>query len=144
MEVSEAHFLRAAREIGKSGENDTLPYDPDARFIKESAARIAALCKSLYDRIAAFETDDGAKGFVNSLELFSERLLSPAGAHGFRIVTKIHPFWNVYLNGLGIAIGGQRAQQQLRRNAIQYWALGMEQESGSSFAELFIEWARSA
>jgi len=105
LEVSEAHFLRAAREIGKSGENDTLPYDPDARFIKESAARIAALCKSLYDRIAAFETDDGAKGFVNSLELFSERLLSPAGAHGFRIVTKIHPFWNVYLNGLGIAIG---------------------------------------
>ena len=103
-EVSEIHFLRAAREIGKSGENDTLPYDPDARFIKERAGGIAALCKSLYDRIAAFETDDGAKGFVNGLELFSERLLAPAGAHGFRIVTKIHPFWNVYLNGLGIAI----------------------------------------
>jgi hypothetical protein len=102
--VSEAHFLRAAREIGKSGENDTLPYDPDARFIKESADAIAALCKSLYDYIAAIEADDDAKRFVNSLELFSERLLAPAGAHGFRIVTKIHPFWNVYLNGLGIAI----------------------------------------
>jgi hypothetical protein len=39
---------------------------------------------------------------------------------------------------------GQRAQQQLRRNALQYWALGMEQGSGGSFADLFIEWARSA
>lgn len=103
-EISEAHFLRAAREIGKSGENDTLPYDPDARFIKEKAVEIAALCKTLYDQVLAKETDEGAKGFVNGLELFSERLLAPAGAHGFRIVTKIHPFWSVYLNGLGIAI----------------------------------------
>lgn len=103
--VSEAHFLRAAREIGKSGDNDTLPYDPDARFIKESAEGIANLCRSLFDHIAAIDTDDNAKGFLNGLELFSERLLAPAGAHGFRIVTKIHPFWSVYLNGLGIAIG---------------------------------------
>jgi hypothetical protein len=104
LEVSENHFLRAAREIGKSGENDTLPYDPDARFIKESAEVIAKICKCLFDYIEAFPTDDDAKGYVNSLEVFSERLLTPAGAHGFRIVTRIQPFWNVYLNGLGIAI----------------------------------------
>jgi hypothetical protein len=65
-EVSEAHFLRAAREIGKSGENDTLPYDPDARFIKESADGIAALCKALYNHIAALDSDDKAKGYINS------------------------------------------------------------------------------
>src|SRR5690606_34574902 len=34
----------------------------------------------------------------------SERLLVPAGAHGFRITTRIHPFWNLYLNGLAFAI----------------------------------------
>lgn len=103
-EVLERHFLRAAREIGKSGENDTLPYDPDARFIKESADKIARLCKWLFEHVAGLPSDDEAKGYVNSLEVFSERLLAPAGAHGFRIITRIHPFWNVYLNGIGIAV----------------------------------------
>ena len=98
------HFLRAAREIGRSGENDTLPYDPDARFVKEKAEALAAACKHLFDQIDAIDTNENAKGFVNGLEVFSERLLAPAGAHGFRIVTKIHPFWNLYLNGLAIGI----------------------------------------
>lgn len=30
--------------------------------------------------------------------LFSERLLVPAGSAGFRITTKIQPFWNIYSN----------------------------------------------
>lgn len=119
IEVMKAHFLRAAREVGKSGDNDTLPYDPDALFIKESAEPIADLCKSLYDHITALETDDKAKGFVNSLELFTERLLAPAGAHGFRIVTKIHPFWNVYLNGLAIAIA-ERVESIRSDKALSY------------------------
>jgi hypothetical protein len=36
--------------------------------------------------------------------VFSERLLAPAGSSGFRITTKIHPFWNLYLNGVGVAL----------------------------------------
>ncbi|MGF1626761.1 MAG: RNA-directed DNA polymerase [Alphaproteobacteria bacterium] len=28
----------------------------------------------------------------------------PTGSTGFRITTKLHPFWNVYFNGLGVAI----------------------------------------
>ena len=44
------------------------------------------------------------KATINKLQLFSERLLVPTGSSGFRITTKIHPFWTVYLNGLGIAI----------------------------------------
>jgi hypothetical protein len=107
--------MRAAREIGRSGDNDTLPYDPDARFIKEKAEELSDLCHSLSEYIASLATDDDAKGFVNSLEVFSERLLAPAGAHGFRIITKIHPFWNLYLNGLAIAISekveGRRSQR---------------------------------
>lgn len=103
-DVTVNHFQRAAREIGRSGENDTLPYDQDARFVKERAEPLANICASLFHRISAFPTNEEARGFVNSLEVFSERLLTPAGAHGFRIVTKIHPFWNVYLNGIAIAI----------------------------------------
>ena len=33
IKVQKNHFLRAASEIGNSGENDTLPYDIDAVFI---------------------------------------------------------------------------------------------------------------
>lgn len=41
---------------------------------------------------------------LGSITIGSERLLVPVGSHGFRITTKIHPFWNLYLNGLGYAI----------------------------------------
>ncbi len=34
----------------------------------------------------------------------SERLIAPSGPAGFRVVTKIHPFWNIYLNGLAISL----------------------------------------
>ena len=35
-------FVRAALEIGHSGDNDTLPYDLDAGFVKERADDLAA------------------------------------------------------------------------------------------------------
>ncbi len=41
---------------------------------------------------------------MNGLTITSERLLVPSGSHGFRITAKIHPFWNLYLNGLGLAL----------------------------------------
>ena len=41
---------------------------------------------------------------MNGLTIGSERLLVPSGSDGFRITTKIHPFWNLYLNGLGLVI----------------------------------------
>jgi hypothetical protein len=41
---------------------------------------------------------------VAELGVFNERLLAPAGPAGFRVTTKIHAFWSVYFNGLGIAI----------------------------------------
>lgn len=110
--VKKTHFLRAALEIGHNGENDTLPYDVDAAFIKDKAADLAALCLALFQGVEA-----GAFGkpapFMNGLVIGAERLLVPSGPYGFRITTKIHPFWNLYLNGLGIAIAeaneGQRS-----------------------------------
>ncbi len=106
------HFIRAALEIGQSGDNDTLPYDLDAGFIKDKATDLAALCLGLFQGV-----ETGAVGkpatFMNGLAIVSERLLVPSGPHGFRITTKIHPFWNLYLNGLGLAIAeaneGQRS-----------------------------------
>lgn len=41
---------------------------------------------------------------MNGLTVISERILVPSGSNGFRITSKIHPFWNLYLNGLGLAI----------------------------------------
>lgn len=101
--VERDHFRRAAIEIGQSGENDTLPYDIDAGFIRDKAEELSQICILLFESVNEKSANDAA-GFMNELTIGSERLLVPAGSHGFRITTKIHPFWNLYLNGLGFAI----------------------------------------
>lgn len=101
--VEQDHFRKAAVEIGRSGENDTLPYDIDASFIRDKAEELSDICFRLFQDIEA-RTPKNAARFVNRLTIGSERLLVPASAHGFRITTKIGPFWNLYLNGLGFAI----------------------------------------
>ena len=53
---------------------------------------------------ALMKISQEAKKLVNELTIGSERLLVPAGSHGFRITTKISPFWNLYLNGLGFSL----------------------------------------
>lgn len=103
IKVEKSNFLHAALEIGQSGENDTLPYDVDAAFIKENSEELSEICIALFRDI-----ENGTVGkpanFMNGLAFASERLLVPSGSHGFRITAKIHPFWNLYLNGLGLAI----------------------------------------
>ncbi|MGY8605972.1 RNA-directed DNA polymerase [Gluconobacter cerinus] len=103
LEVKKDHFLRAALEIGYSGDNDTLPYDLDAGFIKDKASDLSTLCIDLFQRVNSGVVGKPAD-FMNGLVIISERLLVPSGPHGFRLTTKIHPFWNLYLNGLGLAI----------------------------------------
>ena len=104
--IERDHFRKAAIEIGHSGENDTLPYDIDASFIRDKADELSQICMRLFEHIDSMSSSDAAK-FVNELTIGSERILVPAGSHGFRITTKIHPFWNLYLNGLGFAIAGE-------------------------------------
>ncbi|MCE2564615.1 RNA-directed DNA polymerase [Komagataeibacter sp. FNDCF1] len=101
--VEKDHFFRAALEIGYSGDNDTLPYDLDDGFIKDKAMDLAGLCFALFQSIDTGNVGKPA-AFMNGLVIVSERLLVPSGPHGFRLTTKIHPFWNLYLNGLGLAI----------------------------------------
>lgn len=103
-DVERRHFLRSALELGASGDNDTLPYDVDSRFVEENAEALSEIAFQLYSEINV-KTEDDARKFVDGLQVFSERLLVPTGSAGFRTTTKIHPFWNVYFNGIGLALG---------------------------------------
>lgn len=121
--VSRNHFLRAALEVGQSGENDTLPYDMDAGFIRDSAEDFADICIALFQEIDGKKFSD-SKSFLNGLTVVSERLLAPSGSNGFRITTKIHPFWNLYLNGLGLAVA--EANEPNRSERVHSYRLGGE------------------
>jgi len=104
-------FLRAAREVGAHGDNDTLPFDGDARFVKATAPSLAYVANALYEKFSRERPGD-VKEALKGYEPFSERLLVATGSAGFRVVTKIHPFWNIYLNGL--AVGVARTSASLR------------------------------
>lgn len=97
------HFERAAREIAARGDNDTLPFDLDVKFIGKSATELATIAFGFYSELKAGKLKQN-KIRLDGIRVYSERLVAPSGPNGFRVVTKIHPFWNVYLNGLAIAI----------------------------------------
>lgn len=111
MAVTLDHFKRAALDVGANGDNDTLPFDMDVRFVKECQDDLASLAFDFCSRMSAISQDEAHKA-INALDVFHERLLVPTGAAGFRVTTKIHPFWNVYLNGLAVAIA--EAHEPLR------------------------------
>lgn len=101
--VTIEHFQRAAMEIGAHGDNDTLPFDIDTRFVKDNSETLSKIAFSFFQELE----NDGIKATrqkIDGLSIFSERLLVPTGSNGFRITTKIHPFWNFYLNGLAIFV----------------------------------------
>jgi hypothetical protein len=103
MDIKYEHFKKAAKEIGSHGDNDTLPFDIDNKFISDKHAEIAEIAFEFYERLEKAGVGQ-AKQILDSLSIFHERLLTPSGTCGFRITTKIHPFWNVYINGLAIGL----------------------------------------
>lgn len=126
LQITRDHFTRAALEIGQSGENDTMPYDIDAAFVRDKADDLSTICFELFQLIDAKPAKDAA-AFMNKITVGSERLLTPSGSHGFRITTKIHPFWNLYLNGLGLAIA--EANEGNRSARVHSYRLGGEAPS---------------
>ncbi|BDW88682.1 RNA-directed DNA polymerase [Thalassospira tepidiphila] len=126
MLVNRSHFKRAATEIGENGENDTLPYDIDSAFVREKADELSNICINLFKRIESFSNKDAA-AFVNGLNIRSERLLTPSGSHGFRISTKIDVFWNLYLNGIALAIAETHELKRSNRGH-SYWLADKENE----------------
>lgn len=98
------HFERAASEVAKHGDNDTLPFDMDVRFCGDEAEALASIAYGFYSELRDSPAAKDNHERITALHIHSERLLAPSGPAGFRVVTKIHPFWNIYLNGLAIAI----------------------------------------
>ncbi len=98
------HFERAAREVSKHGDNDTLPFDMDVRFCGDEAEALASIAYGFYMELRDSQANKDNHDRIAELHVHSERLLAPSGPAGFRVVAKIHPFWNIYLNGLAIAI----------------------------------------
>ena len=96
--------MRAAREVSKHGDNDTLPFDMDVRFCGDEAEALAAIAYGFYVELRDSRAHKDNHERIAELHVHSERLLAPSGPAGFRVVAKIHPFWNIYLNGLAIAI----------------------------------------
>lgn len=97
------HFERAAREISAHGDNDTLPFDLDVRFTGWASSELASIAFGFYSELKSGPAKEN-KSRIEGMRVYSERLIAPSGPAGFRVVTKIHPFWNIYLNGLAIAI----------------------------------------
>lgn len=110
------HFERAAREVSKHGDNDTLPFDMDVRFCGDEAEAIAAIAYGFYAELRDSPASKENHERIAELRVHSERLLAPSGPAGFRVVAKIHPFWNIYLNGLAIAIA--EALEPLRSSSV--------------------------
>lgn len=94
------HFERAARERAKHGDNDTLPFDMDIRFCGAKAEALATIAYGFHSELRDSDSKKDNHERIAALYVPSERLLAPAGPTGFRVVTKIHLFWNIYLNGL--------------------------------------------
>lgn len=116
--VTLTHFERAIDDIISNGENDTLPFEVDGSFIADSKGKLASLCYSLFERLEKSGKNE-AINVISKTIIFHERLLTPTGPSGFRISTKIHPFWNIYLNGLAVAIAEENEKNR-HSNAHSY------------------------
>jgi hypothetical protein len=74
------HFTRAAEEIGKHGDNDTLPFNMDNRFISEKATQLASIAFGYFERLNK-SGKKAAANELNSLQIFNERLLTHLQVH---------------------------------------------------------------
>lgn len=140
------HFKRAALEVAKHGDNDTLPFDIDVKFCGDKAQELASVALGFYRELEALEISK-CRERMNALKIYTERLIAPSGPAGFRVVTKIHPFWNVFLNGLAIALAEHLEPQRFKcAHSYRFLADGGEQlfdpaRSWRAFKEATVEHA---
>ncbi|MFH1871790.1 MAG: RNA-directed DNA polymerase [Pseudomonadota bacterium] len=121
------HFERAAREIAAHGDNDTLPFDLDVRFCGDQAQALATIALGFYQELRDGPSKENHER-IAAMHMFIERLVAPSGPAGFRVVTKIHPFWNIYLNGLAIAIAeALEPRREARTHSYRFLPSGGEQ-----------------
>ncbi|MRD72735.1 reverse transcriptase [Rhodocyclus tenuis] len=143
------HFERAACEIAAHGDNDTLPFDLDVRFCGDKAIALAAIAFGFYQELRDGPVKLNHKR-IAAMHVYSERLIAPSGPTGFRVVTKMHPFWNIYLNGLAIAIiEALEPQREPHAHSYRYLPDGGNQlfnpnRSWRAFKEFTVELADAA
>lgn len=143
------HFQRAASDIGAHGDNDTLPFDVDNRFIADCKQDLAQIAFRFFESLSK-DSEENSANKISELSIFSERLLVPAGPAGFRTTTKIQPFWGIYLNGLGVAIAERLEPLRSERAcSYRYLANGDEElfdkkASWRAFRELSLADAQAA
>jgi hypothetical protein len=135
MPVTLDHFARAAADIAAHGDNDMLPFDVDTRFVADNQQQLAEIAFDYFRQLQGDSVENN-KNRIGGLTVFNERLLSPAGPAGFRASTKIHPFWNLYLNGLGIAVADTLAP--LRNPAA--WSYRFLPEGGEDLFDRTSSW----
>ena len=135
MPVTLDHFVRAAADIAAHGDNDMLPFDIETRFIADNQQELAEIAYDYFQRLERDSVENN-KNLIGGLTVFNERLLAPAGPSGFRTATKIHPFWNLYFNGLGIAVAD--ALYALRHSAA--WSYRFLPDGGEELFDRESSW----
>ena len=134
-EVTLEHFLRAAADIGAHGDNDTLPFDVDTNFVSAKQNELAEVAFVFSEELRK-DSVSNSKNKIAALTVFSERLLVATGASGFRVTTKLHPFWSIYFNGLGIAIADQLEPRRDQRT----FSYRFQAEGGSELFDRGSSW----
>lgn len=66
------HFERAAREVAKHGDNDTLPFDIDVRFCGDQASAIASIAFGFYSELRDSPSAKDNYDRISELHLYSE------------------------------------------------------------------------
>ncbi|MCP1464527.1 RNA-directed DNA polymerase [Pseudomonas sp. S3E17] len=134
-EVKLEHFVRAAADIGAHGDNDTLPFDVDTNFVSAKQTELAKVAFGFSEELRR-DSEANSKKKIASLNVFSERLLVATGASGFRVTTKLHPFWSIYFNGLGVAIADQLEPRRDQRT----FSYRLQAEGGSELFDRSSSW----
>lgn len=106
------HCKRAISDVATFGDNDVVPFDVDTKFIADRGDQLAAALLDIGQSLERKAAKD-CKSALHGVQIFSERLLAPVGQSGFRITTKIHPFWNLYLNSIAVALAELHEPQRL-------------------------------
>lgn len=126
-DLTAKHFERAAADIGAHGDNDTLPFDVDTSFVSANQTELAQIAFRFSEELRK-DSEQNNKKKIAELTVFSERLLVATGATGFRVTTKIHPFWSIYFNGLGVAVAEKLELQRSSRTFSYRFLESGEQE----------------
>ena len=108
------HCQRAVSDVASFGDNDVVPFDVDTKFASDSASELAAALFAVGQELGRKSQKD-CKSTLHGVHIFSERLLAPVGQSGFRITTKVHPFWNLYLNALAVSLAELHEPQRSDR-----------------------------